>query len=156
MSSDHKEILVDNILTTADKLFRTMLPTVPEALLSMDVTMPQLKIMLMLYFHGPMRMSAIASELNVTLPTATSLVDKLVDKNFVSRETRNEDRRVVICQVSEEGNTAIVNIWKSFRINCHKILAEVDTVQLKIFSEILNAMMKSEFFKQYSTENKNK
>ena len=38
-----KDNLVEEILTLADKLFRQLLPTVPEELLSLDVTMPQLK-----------------------------------------------------------------------------------------------------------------
>ncbi|MBP1707035.1 MAG: hypothetical protein H6Q39_759 [Chloroflexi bacterium] len=66
-----KDNLVEEILTLADKLFRQLLPTVPEELLSLDVTMPQLKMMMILYVNGPARMSDIAAGLDITLPTTT-------------------------------------------------------------------------------------
>jgi DNA-binding MarR family transcriptional regulator len=147
MISDSKDGLIDSILSNADRLFRTMLPTVPEALMSMDVTMPQLKIMLLLYFTGPLRMSELAGELGVTLPTSTSLIDKLLEKGFVSRENHAEDRRVVICQLSTEGHTAISSIWRSFRINCQRLLSEIDINHLNTFSEIMKAMMNSDYVK---------
>jgi len=152
MASDNKGELIDSILSNADRLFRTMLPTVPKALLALDATMPQLKIMLLLYFNGPMRMSVIAGELDITLPTATSLVDKLFDKGFVSRENQAKDRRVVICQLSSEGNKAISNIWQSFRVNCETLLAEVDISHLKTFSKIMNAMLNSDYVKRCGTQ----
>jgi DNA-binding MarR family transcriptional regulator len=141
MPSSNKEALMDEILSLADRLFRHLLPTVPQNLLSLDVTMPQMKIMLILYFHGPVRMSDIASELEVTLPTSTSLVDRLVEKNFVIRENQTDDRRVVLCRLSESGHKAIAGIWSSTGINSRKLLAAMDTDKLKMFVEVLEAMM---------------
>jgi len=65
-----------------------------------------------------MRMTAIATELNVTLPTATNLVDKLVEKDFIERENQAEDRRVVMCTLAEKGHKAIVGIWESAALRC--------------------------------------
>ena len=107
MEKTKKTELVASILMTSDKLFRKLLPTVPQEVLTLDVTMPQLKIMLILFIHGPMRMSAIASEMGVALPTATSFIDRLVDKNFVIRESQPNDRRVVLCRLVEAGQKTI-------------------------------------------------
>lgn|GEM_PF-5168361 len=49
-------------------------PLSPKNLLSLDITMPQLKIMLTLFFNGPPRMSDITAGLDVALSTATGLV----------------------------------------------------------------------------------
>ena len=57
-----KDSLVEIILELLDKLVRQLLPTVPKDLLALDITMPQLKIMLVLYLQGRTRMSDIASE----------------------------------------------------------------------------------------------
>ena len=105
------ENLVQTILTLADKLFRQLLPTVPKDLLTLDVSLSQLKIILLLFIHGPMRMSAIASSLEVTLPTTTSLIDRLVDKDYILRENQTDDRRVVVCRLSDKGQNAIEGIW---------------------------------------------
>jgi len=135
-----KDKLAEEILTLGDKLFRQLLPTVPKDLLTLDITMPQTKIMLILYIHGPARMSDIASELDVTLPTATSLVERLVEKNYVLRETLPEDRRVVLCRLSEAGQEAISQIWQSARRRSKELLEAMDASKLELFVEALEAM----------------
>jgi DNA-binding MarR family transcriptional regulator len=138
-----KNQLVEDILALADQLFRQLLPTVPKELLTIDVTMPQLKIMLILYIHGPTRMSDIAGGLDVTFPTATILVDKLVGKDFVTRESQKNDRRVVVCRLSENGQKAVGRIWESSRLRSQELLEALDTTKLRMFVEILEDMLKS-------------
>jgi DNA-binding MarR family transcriptional regulator len=143
MESYEKKELVETLLKTADKLFRKLLPSVPEDLLTLDITMPQMKIMLILYLHGPMRMSDIASGLDVTLPTATSLVDKLVEKNYLVRHNQTDDRRVVLCQLSNAGQKAFGKIWESARVRSSQLLELMDTPKLKMFVEVLETMLES-------------
>lgn len=138
-----KDPLVNSILSLGDRLFRQLLPAVPEELLTMEATLPQLKIMLILYFNGPMRMTAIAAELSVTLPTATNLVDKLVEKDFIERENQAEDRRVVICKLSEKGQKAIAGIWESAALRCRILLKSMDIEKLQSFVDVLENMLKS-------------
>lgn len=135
-----KDTLVENILTLGDRLFRLLLPTVPKDLLTLDITMPQMKIMLVLYVNGPTRMSDIAAELDVTLPTATSLVDRLVDKNYVLRESLPEDRRVVRCRLSETGQEAISRIWQSARRRSQELLESMEVSDLEMLAQALQAM----------------
>jgi len=144
MSSEDKQQLVGKILELADKLFRLLLPTVPQNLLNLDVTMPQLKIMLILYVNGPTRMSDIATGLEVALPTATGLIDRLIEKNYVYRETKSDDRRVVLCLLSEEGQHVIGQIWVTTRIRCEKILESLDDTRIQMLVEVLQTMVSAE------------
>jgi len=144
--------LVDGILALADKLFRQLLPTVPRDLLSLDVTMPQMKILLILYVRGPRRMSDIASELDVALPTATSLVDRLVEKHYVVREAHPDDRRVVLCQLSGEGQQAIGHVWQTARRRSHELLQAMDNSKLEMFAEALRAMHEVALAEQWPAE----
>lgn len=141
MNQANKVDLVESILMTSDRLFRKLLPTVPKELLTLDVTMPQLKIMLMLYIYGPMRMSAIASEMDVALPTATSFIDRLVEKNFVVRESQPNDRRVVLCRLAEAGQKTVDSIWESSRENIGSLLEEIDVNKLQMLVEVLHSML---------------
>jgi DNA-binding MarR family transcriptional regulator len=143
MKAMDKTELIENILKTADKLFRKLLPSAPEELLTLDITMPQMKIMLILYLHGSMRMTDIASGLNVTLPTATSLVDKLVEKNYLVRETQTDDRRVVLCLLSPEGQSAFAKIWESAANRSRQLLSIMEEDQVRLFSELLESMLES-------------
>jgi DNA-binding MarR family transcriptional regulator len=143
LKTTNKDHLVESILSLADRLFRQLLPTVPEELLTLDATLPQLKIMLMLYFRGSMRMSDIASELNVTLPTATNLVDRLVEKDFITREAQFDDRRVVLCKLSTQGQKAIVSIWESAALRCRILLKSMDQEKLESFVDVMGDMLNS-------------
>jgi DNA-binding MarR family transcriptional regulator len=143
LKTTNKDHLVESILSLADRLFRQLLPTVPEELLTIDATLPQLKIMLMLYMRGSIRMSDIASGLNVTLPTATSLVDRLAEKDFITRETQADDRRVVLCKLSEKGQKAIAGIWESAALRCRILLKSMDEEKLESFVDVLGDMLKA-------------
>jgi DNA-binding MarR family transcriptional regulator len=144
MAQAGKEQLIDNILSAADKLFRQLLPTIPREVSALDVTMAQFKIMLILYIDGPTRMSDIASQLEVTMPTATSLVERLVEKDYVARENLAEDRRVVMARLSPQGKRGIDSIWESARATCHTLLEGLDTSLLKSFNGVLKDMAKGD------------
>lgn len=143
VATHKKQELIESILTLADNLFRQLLPTVPKELLTLDISMSQLKIMLLLYINGPMRMTDIALSLDVTLPTSTSLIDRLAEKGYIERENKSDDRRVVLCRLSEDGQKAINGIWESGRIRSREILEKMDIDDLNIFVKVLEAMMKS-------------
>ncbi len=53
--------------------------------------------------RGAMTMSEIAKVLNLSLSSATSIVDKLESKNFVRRDRSSEDRRIVRAELTKEG-----------------------------------------------------
>jgi DNA-binding MarR family transcriptional regulator len=139
----NKEDQIEQILRTADRLFRKLLPSIPEDLLKLDVTMPQMKIMLILYFNGPLRMSDIASRLGVTLPTASILVDKLIKKKYLLRESRVDDRRVVLCGLSTKGARSLGKIWDSAKTKSKQLLEIMDTSKLQMFLEVLESMLES-------------
>ena len=136
----NKDSLVENALTLVDKLVRQLIPRDIKDLLTLDVTMAQIKIMLVLHLQGPTRMSDIASGLDITLPTATSLVERLVEKNYALRETLPEDRRVVLCSLSDAGKHAISQMWQSSRSKAREVLEVLDTSKLELFTEVIQAM----------------
>jgi DNA-binding MarR family transcriptional regulator len=135
--------IIEGILKLSDRLFRTLLPVVPRMLLQIDVSMSQMKIMLSLFIIGPMRMSDLAADLQVTLATATGLVDHLVEKDIVVRESQADDRRVVLCQLSDSGRQMVSGIWESARNNTRGLLQCLDTGKLEMLTEVLETMLQS-------------
>ena len=80
-----------------------------------DMTIPQVKGLVLLEQSGPLRMGAIAAHLGTTLSTTTNIVDRLVEKELVKRGADPNDRRVVICELTQEGRTAIEEFWRMGR-----------------------------------------
>jgi len=68
--------------------------------LKMDLSLDQFHVLGVVRELGPMSLTELAEALKVSAPSASGMVDRLVQKGFLSRETCEEDRRKVVIQVS--------------------------------------------------------
>ena len=78
---------------------------------------------------GPVTMKSIASWLNITPPSASSLVDKLVLKRLVSRSPSEKDRRTVYVKLGEDA---------------HKFFAKLHKKKITLFKKMLDKLNKEE------------
>lgn len=136
-----KEELIETILQLTDKAFRELLPMVPKEWLRLDLTMPQLKVMFLLFIGGPSRMSEIATALDVSLATATGVADRLVERGILLREGHPEDRRVVICRLSEKGERLISGLWQLSRERAAELMSSLPSSKLQLMTESLKALL---------------
>lgn len=60
-----------------------------------------------IYLHGPSPIRKIAAGLSVSDPAASQLVDRLVQRNLVTREHSKEDRRLARISLTDEGLTLV-------------------------------------------------
>lgn len=79
-----------------------------------ELTMTQFRSLLLLR-SGPQRMGSIASYLETSLSSATSLIDRLVEKGLVGRASDPADRRVVECLLTDEGQQVMEKCWQISR-----------------------------------------
>lgn len=138
-----QEELIERILQLGEKAFRELIPILPTEWLQLDLTMPQLKVVLLLFLNGPARMSDIASALGVSLATATGVADRLVERDIVVRDSQPEDRRVVLCRLSEKGQKMIGSLWQLARDRTKELLEVAATSQLQLITEALEALLKA-------------
>ncbi|MCX5996393.1 MAG: MarR family transcriptional regulator [Chloroflexi bacterium] len=137
---NEKSEIIDRILGQVEGAFRELLPRAHQELLDLDLTTPQLKVVLLVYLNGPARMSDLASSLGVTLATATGIVDRLVDRDIVERENSREDRRVVVCRLSEKGRELTDRLYTSGRERARQLLQGLDEVKLSKLDEALASL----------------
>ena len=138
-----KEELIESILQLTDRAFRQLLPMVPKEWLRLDLTMPQLKVILLLFISGPSRMSEIASALGVSLATATRVVDRLVERDILTREGDPGDRRVVLCRLSEKGGELMSGLWQLSRDQAGELMRSLASPQLLLITESLEALLQA-------------
>jgi DNA-binding MarR family transcriptional regulator len=136
-----QEELIERILQLGEKAFRELIPILPTEWLQLDLTMSQLKVVLLLFMTGSVRMSDIASALGVSLATATGVVDRLVERDIVLRESQPEDRRVVLCRLSEKGQKMIGGLWQLARDRAKELLEVAAPSQLQLITEALEALL---------------
>lgn len=75
---------------------------VPPSSLSLD----QLRLLGELHRRGPLRVGELADLEQVSLPTMTQGIDRLVSHGWVARTTGRQDRRSVDVAITDGGRTA--------------------------------------------------
>jgi DNA-binding MarR family transcriptional regulator len=126
----NKEALIQHIIEVSGNIYSALRPNIPLEYLSSDLTVAQLRVLLLLHTDGPTKMSSIASILNVALSSATGVMDHLVKKELVVREADPQDRRLVICKLSPPGQELINKLWLSGEFQIERLLDGLTSEQL--------------------------
>jgi len=138
-----KEKLIESTLELADRGFRELFAFLPKEWLSLDLTAGQLRALLFLYTNGPTRMSDISSALGVSMATATGIIDRMVERGIVIRESDPNDRRIVRCRVSREGEKLVSGLWLSWSERAKVMLKALDRPRLLAVKGFLEAMLEA-------------
>jgi DNA-binding MarR family transcriptional regulator len=96
-----------------------------ERLLRLGVSMAQLHILYTLQRAGEMTMSHLADVLDVSLSSATGLIDRMEERGFIERYRVETDRRMVLVRVTSAGQ---------------KMLGEVDALSDDLLRSVLERL----------------
>lgn len=75
-----------------------------------ELTLPQLSTLLAIRDKGEISLKGVAEATEVSAPSASVMVDKLVDLGVLLREPSREDRREVRLALSAEGEHVVANL----------------------------------------------
>jgi DNA-binding MarR family transcriptional regulator len=139
----NKEKLIESTLGLADRGFRELFPFVPKEWLNLDLTASQLRTLILLFTNGPTRMSEIASQLGISMATATGVIDRMVERGIVVRESDPNDRRIVLCRVSPEGERTVSGLWQSWSKRGEELLRALDRPRLLAVRGMLEALLEA-------------
>ena len=95
-----------------------------------ELTLAQLRVLFRLRNRGPMPSSQLAGGLGVTLPTVTSVIDRLVAKDLVDRTDDASDRRRVIVGVTAAGRETVERVQQGRRARLARALETLDEREL--------------------------
>ncbi|WP_416828378.1 MarR family transcriptional regulator [Ectobacillus polymachus] len=84
-----------------------------EAWIQLDVSMTQLKVLMLLNAHGEMSVSTLAEYMKTSLSNMTGIIDRLEGLDFVQRIHGTNDRRAVIVSLTSKASTLFQNLTKS-------------------------------------------
>ena len=87
-------------------------------------------------------MSEVAKELNITVGTLTTAVNKLIKKGYVERQRTEEDRRVVLVYVTKKGKLAYRLHEKFHKEMINASIDGLDDKQEEILIESLEKLNK--------------
>jgi DNA-binding MarR family transcriptional regulator len=135
MTQDSK-MLINHILELSSDIFRIIKLSIPPEWLSSELTVAQLRVLILLQTEGASHMSVIASSLGTTLSTVTGTVDILVKKGLIVRRDDPQDRRVVICDLSPTGQEIINRMWVLGQQQLEKLLDGLSLEELQKAHEV--------------------
>lgn len=124
--------LVDEIVHLNHDVRRQFFCDIHRIWLDVEITMPQLKTLLVLYGMDRASMGELAVALGVGVSTLTGIVDRLVDHGLVVREEDQRDRRVVVGRLTPAGAALVDRLIVAARDRLSSVLAELSLDELRL------------------------
>jgi DNA-binding MarR family transcriptional regulator len=89
-----------------------------------------LNVLTLLEVEGPLSMSRLAEALDVSVASATGIVDRMEARGLVERRRESEDRRVVVVHIAEGGTKVFADIDERRRQGLAKLLTRLNEREL--------------------------
>ncbi|AGZ45749.1 MarR family winged helix-turn-helix transcriptional regulator [Actinoplanes friuliensis] len=136
------ERLIADIMGAQERLQHLFAHDRSDPLFSSQLTMPQLKILLVLYRLGDTSGRELAGLLGVSLATMSGMVDRLVANNLVTRAEDPHDRRVRRITLSGNGQDMIGKIITAGAEKQARLLGRLTDEELRTVHDGLQAMVR--------------
>ncbi len=102
-----------------------------ERLLRQGISMTQLHVLHLLDGHGEMAMSHLAEMLDVSVSSATGIIDRVEERGYVERDRVPTDRRVVLVRITAGGRRMLDDVEGLREEILDRILDRLDETQLQ-------------------------
>src|SRR5579875_595153 len=88
-----------------------------------DITLPQYRVLVVLYTQGPQSAGDLAAALEVNPSTASRMIERLVRKRLVQRTRARRDRRILRVTLTADGQRVVTAVMERRRGEIERILA---------------------------------
>ena len=122
-SAPNTQLASDDSLRLAQIILGALHSTDVASWCAVDLTMSQLKVLLLSHAPAGVSHGEIARALGVGLSTVTGIVDRLVEHGLVERHTDPEDRRLSRVRITQAGTGLLDRLWATRRERLGQVLA---------------------------------
>lgn len=123
--------LIDHILKARYTVFQATSALAAPVWIDLELTMSQVKGLRTLAHHNPATITQIADVLKISQPTASQLVDRLVQGGFAQRSEDPTDRRRMLVRLSKKGQQLHERLRGVWRARFRTWLQRMDTDELE-------------------------
>jgi DNA-binding MarR family transcriptional regulator len=134
------EALIERVIAAERQVRRYLAYDRSSPLLSVNLTMQQLKVVLLVATHEGLTSHELTRLLNVATPTVTGLVDRLVALDYVERREDPNDRRVRRIMLTPTGENAIRDILDAGAAHQRRLFARLDSDTLEDLERVLGKL----------------
>ena len=136
------ERLIADIMGAQQRLQHLFAHDRSDPLFASQLTMPQLKILLLLYRLGDTSGRELAGLMGVSLATMSGMVDRLVAHDLVTRAEDPHDRRVRRITLSATGTRMIADIITAGNEKQARLLRRLTDTELRSVAAAMQAMVR--------------
>jgi DNA-binding MarR family transcriptional regulator len=105
-----KAELVKEIIQLQRQVNRALRQGESDAWMELTLTIAQLKSLFFISNEGSTNFTKLAQALRVTPSNVTGIVDRLVEQGLVSRRENPENRRMLVLQLTDRGETLLASL----------------------------------------------
>lgn len=150
---DDRDRIIEYILAQQARIRKLHMAWLSEEWLSANLTMQQLKILLILYSGGSSSMGQLAAPLGVKLSTVTGIIDRLVEHDLVKRTEHPHDRRLVIIQLTDTGYELADRLNTAAQMHLSNFLERLTHEELRTMAQAMDIMYKVAMAEKQTMEN---
>jgi DNA-binding MarR family transcriptional regulator len=102
------------------------------------VTVPQLRVLVMVATRGPLNLAAVAAGLDVSASNASRICDRLLKAGLLDRRDLPSDRRHITLTLTEAGQALVDKVLDHRRSAVERVLRDMSAHDRKQLAEALD------------------
>src|SRR5262245_34854007 len=138
--ADKRQATIDEITEAYRDVSRALWRSTAPVWAELDLSMAQLKTLFFLHNAGAVTIGQVAEALGVGLPTASHLVDRLVQAQLAVRAEDPDDRRRTLAYLASQGKELAERLHQGSRDQLCQWLALLDDADLAALLQGLCAL----------------
>jgi DNA-binding MarR family transcriptional regulator len=137
------EVLLEEAVELVPRIVRQMMATFACYGEGRGLTLGQMKAVGYLYRHGRSTVGEVAEGLGLAMPTASELVDKLVERGLIERGVNPDNRRQVHVWLTEEAMAYGREVHALRRAQVRQVFDELNPGERAVFVRGLRVLVEA-------------
>lgn len=133
----HREALLHRVAAADERMRALLTYDRTNPLFSVNLTMQQLKVLILLSKHDGMPSQELTRHLGVSLATVSGIVDRMVAQGHVVRTEDPHDRRIRRINLSPTGRETLAEITDNGARAQRRVLERLDDETLSMLATVL-------------------
>lgn len=109
MADDGVQQCAATVMDTFHTMMRALKPD-PQKRSQMDLSMHQFRALITIKHHEGASLSLVSEHMAATLSATSKLIDGLVERGYVRRETAPDDRRKLVLALTDTGKDVLASV----------------------------------------------
>jgi DNA-binding MarR family transcriptional regulator len=135
--SPQRTATIEEIASHLERIIELDPSPAPPHWIAANLTFGQLRLLFLLRDEGPVSVGTLADRLGVSLASASETIDRIERRQLVVRHHREDDRRVVVCQLSDGGERLVAEIAGVRLEGMRRLLGVLTPAELTDFDRLI-------------------